>query len=125
MAEMAMEWMSVLVSAALTGLVGIGVAFLQSKIKSDRVAQALERLKVATEGTVCELQQEWVDGWKTAGSGKLSAEQIRQLGAQCLEKTLRKMDAPAISLMESIGMDLQECIQGFAEKKILMLKEKQ
>jgi hypothetical protein len=122
MTDVLIEWLGVVLTAVLTGAVSVGVAFLQSRIRSERLDQALERLRVAAECSVYQLQQEFVDEWKKAG-GKLSSEQVAALGRECLERTMKKMDEPAKALIESMGLDMQECIRGYVERTVLQIRE--
>ena len=113
--------MTILVAVA-TGAVSVAVAFLQSKIKSEKTNDALARLGEATAVTVGELQQTTVEAWKAAGGGKLNKAEIEALKDMVKDKTVQKLDKPAIALLDSVGADIGALIAGFAEDAVRQIK---
>lgn len=110
-------------AAVATGAVVVGVAFLQSRIRSERTGEAIGRLGEAAQITVGELQQTLVEAWKSAGGGKLTPAQMDTLKAMARDKTIEKMDSPAVALLEAVGTDINALIAGFVEDAVYRMKE--
>ena len=109
--------------AILLGLVAIAIAWLKSKVKSERLLNALTELEQAAEITVGELQQTVVFGLKEAAAdGKLSKEEIAELGQMSLSLVKARMSGAAQSLITAAGMDLNDLIRAQVEKQVLALK---
>ena len=73
--------------------------------------------------TVGELKQTVVDGMKAAADdGKLSDEQIQELQAELLAKTLEKLDAPTKDVLAAAGADICAIIAGVGEDWVRELK---
>ena len=86
---------SVLANLAIT-LIGVAGAWLLAQISKNQqlntINTAVGELTAAAEQTVFELQQTVVDGLKEASAdGKLTQEEIKNLGKLLLEGTLQKM----------------------------------
>lgn len=92
--------------------------------------QELTNISIATneavghaQQTVLELQQTVVDKLKAAHEdGKLTEDEIKALGSMLLEKTLEKMSAPAVKVLQAAGTDLAAIIIGAGEAAIQSLK---
>lgn len=70
-----------------------------------------------------ELQQTVVDGWKAASvDGKLSQDEIAELGKMLIEKTMEKMSDSAKNLLTSAGVDITAIITGAGEAMIQNMK---
>lgn len=123
MSEGMMNLVTTVLTALMTGAVSVAVAFLQSRIKSEKTGDAIARLGEVTAITVGELQQTVVDGWKAAGGGKLNKQQIADLKDMVKDKTLQKLDGPAVALLDAVGADVSALIAGCAEEAVLKLKE--
>jgi len=109
--------------AILLGLVAIAIAWLKSKVKSERLLNALTELEQAAEITVGELQQTVVFGLKEAAAdGKLSKEEIAELGQMSLSLVKARMSGAAQDLITAAGMDLNDLIRAQVEKQVLALK---
>lgn len=71
-----------------------------------------------------ELQQTTVESMKAASEdGKLSEDEIKQLGAMLLEKALAQMSAPAMKVLTAAGKDISAIIQSAGEAMILAMKK--
>ena len=113
-----------LILAALTVL----LAWVGSKIAENKklanINAAKHEVDDAVFQTVAELQQTVVDGLKAASEdGKLSIEEITDLGYEMLEGVMRKLSEPSIHLLRAAGVDLEAYIRGAAEKWVASLKE--
>lgn len=83
---------------------------------------ALEILFDITRQTVGELQQLFVKGWKEAGGGKLSEEQIEMLRQELFVLVKKKLDQPTQDLLTAAGADINALISGAAEDWINTIK---
>lgn len=100
----------------LTTLIGKKAALTNINIAKDEVIGAAQL-------TVGELQQKVVEGLKAAHEdGKLTQEEIAELGKQLLEGTLAKMSEPTAQLLQAAGVDLVNLIQGAGDAWLLELK---
>lgn len=113
-----------LILAALTVL----LAWIGSKIATNKKLANINAAKMEIDDavfqTVAELQQTIVEGLKaSAEDGKLTPEEISELGYQVIYRTMRKLSEPSISLLHAAGVDLEAYIQGAAEKWVASLKE--
>ena len=127
MNEVIMETVMQIVGTLLITLIGVLGTWLTAKIGK---RQELHNIAVATneavnmaQVTVLELQQTVVDGWKAAHEdGKLSNEEINELGYLLVNKTVEKMSDSAINLLVSAGVDITAIIKGAGEEMILRMK---
>lgn len=112
-----------LILAALTVLLAwVGSKIAENK-KLTNINEAKQEVDDAVFQTVAELQQTVVEGLKTAAEdGKLTQEEISELGYQVIYRTMRKLSEPSISLLTAAGVDLEAYIQGAAEKWVASLK---
>lgn len=111
---------------ALFSVAGIwlcSVLVKQEKLKN--IAAATEEAVDAAKQTAAALQQEFVIGWKAASAdGKLTDEEVRQLGVMLLEKTMKKLSDPAKKILEAAGKDITAIIKDAAKEWILKIKAK-
>ena len=112
-----------LVLAALTVLLAWVGAKIGENKKLANINEAKQEVDDAVFQTVAELQQTVVEGLKAAAEdGKLTQEEISELGYQVIYRSMRKLSEPSISLLRAAGVDLEAYIQGAAEKWVASLK---
>ena len=108
-------------------LIGVAGAWAAARIgqqsKLSNLNAAVEQVTAAAQQTVGELQQTLVGAMKGASAdGKLTAEQVAQLRKELLDKTERKLTAPAVNLLRAAQMDVSALICGAAEDAIARMK---
>lgn len=108
-------------------LIGVLGAWLLAQIsKSQRLSNintAVGDLTSAAEQTVLELQQTVVDNLKTASEdGKLTQEEITELGKLLLAGTLKKMSSSGISVLKAANVDINAIVTGAGEALIAKMK---
>ena len=118
---------SVLANLAIT-LIGVAGAWLVTQIgKSQQlntINVAVGELTNAAEQTVWELQQTVVDGLREASAdGKLTQEEITNLGKLLLEGTLAKMSESGIGVLKAANVDINAIVTGAGEALIAKIKE--
>ena len=118
---------SVLANLAVT-LIGVAGAWLVTQIgKSQQlktINAAVGELTNAAEQTVWELQQTVVDGLKEASAdGKLTQDEITNLGKLLLEGTLAKMSESGIGVLKAANVDINAIVKGAGEALIAKIKE--
>ncbi len=118
---------SVLANLAIT-LIGVAGAWLVTQIgKSQQlktINAAVGELTNAAETTVWELQQTVVDGLKEASAdGKLTQDEITNLGKLLLEGTLAKMSESGIGVLKAANVDINAIVKGAGEALIAKIKE--
>lgn len=119
--------LEIVASLAIT-LIGVGGAWLTSKLGKRAELEAIntaqqEVIKMAQQ-TVAELQQTMVENLKAASAdGKLTGEEIQALGAALIKKTEEKMCEPTTQLLRAASVNIQALIQGAGEAWIAKLKE--
>lgn len=116
-----------IVATLLITLIGVLGTWLTAKVTKGKQLQntntAIDAVINAAQLTVLELQQTIVDGWKEANAdGKLTDEQIDNLGELLILKTKEKLSNPVCELIESAGIDIVTIIQGAGEAYIASLK---
>ena len=80
--------------------------------------------EIAAQQTVGELQQTLAGAMKGASAdGKLTAEQVAQLRKELLERTEKKLTAPAVNLLRAAQLDVSALICGAAEDAIARMKK--
>jgi len=117
---------SVLANLAVT-LIGVAGAWLVTQIgKSQQlktINAAVGELTNAAEQTVLELQQTVVDGLKEASAdGKLTQDEIANLGKLLLEGTLQKMSDSGIGVLKAANVDINAIVTGAGEALIARIK---
>lgn len=117
---------SVLANLAVT-LIGVFGAWLVAQIGKTQqlktINAAVGELTNAAETTVLELQQTVVDGLKEASAdGKLSKDEIAELGNLLLEGALRKMSDSGIAVLKAANVDINAIVTGAGEALIARMK---
>ena len=115
-------------AAFFIALIGVFGAWLTAKLgkatQLDTVNHAQQELIKLAQITVGELKQTVVDGMKAASKdGKLSKEEIAQLGKMLFEKTTAKLSASAMDVLTAAQVDISALITGTAEHLIGQMKE--
>ena len=88
------------------------------------INDAQKELIRAAKITVGELQQTLVADLKAANEdGKLTQQEIAQLRAKLLDKTVEKLSAPAFALLSAASVDIQGLILGVGESWIERIKK--
>ena len=117
---------SVLSNLAITLIAVLGAWLVAQIGKNQQLATintAVEELTNAAETTVLELQQTMVDGLKEASAdGKLTQEEIAQLGKLLLKGTLEKMSDSGINVLKAANVDINAIITGAGEALIATIK---
>ena len=115
------------ITAILLGTVSIAFAYVgkwmgQTK-KLETVAAAMSQLEDVVQNVVGELQQTMVEGLKDASvDGKLSQEDIYDLGRLLVRKTSEQLSNPAASTLKAAGIDIENMIHSIAEAYIERIK---
>ncbi len=114
-------------AAFLIALIGVFGAWLTAKLgkatQLDTVNHAQQELIKLAQITVGELKQTVVDGMKAAHKdGKLTQEEITQLGQLLYEKTMAKLSASAMDVLTAAQVDVSALITGVAEQLIAGMK---
>lgn len=128
MTEIIIENLVQIVATLLVTLIGVLGTWLTTKIAKrtelTNISTATNEVVSAAQLTVLELQQTVVEGWKAANAdGKLSEDEIKQLGTMLLEKTMEKMSDSAKNLLNSAGVDITAIIKGAGEAMIQSMKQ--
>ena len=127
MNEVIIETAVQIVATLILTLIGVLGTWLTAKIaKRNELANinaATNEAIGAAQLTVLELQQTVVDGWKAASAdGKLSKDEITQLGTMLIEKTMEKMSDSAKNLLTAAGVDITAVIKGAGEAMVQNMK---
>ncbi len=114
-------------AAFFIALIGVFGAWLTAKLgkatQLDTVNHAQQELIKLAQITVGELKQTVVDGMKAAHEdGKLTREEIAQLGQLLYEKTTAKLSASAMDVLTAAQVDVSALITGTAEQLIAGMK---
>jgi len=114
-------------AAFFIALIGVFGAWLTAKLgkstQLDTVNHAQQELIKLAQITVGELKQTVVDDMKAASKdGKLSKDEITQLGQLLYEKTTAKLSASAIDVLAAAQVDISALITGTAEHLIGQMK---
>lgn len=114
-------------AAFLIALIGVFGAWLTAKLgkatQLDTVNRAQQELIKLAQITVGELKQTVVDGMKAAHTdGKLTKDEIAQLGQLLFEKTTAKLSASAMDVLTAAQVDISALITGTAEHLIGQMK---
>ena len=115
-------------AAFFIALIGVFGAWLTAKLgkstQLDTVNRAQQELIKLAQITVGELKQTVVDGMKAASKdGKLTKNEIAQLGQLLYEKTTAKLSASAMDVLTAAQVDISALITGTAEQLIGKMKE--
>ena len=114
-------------AAFFIALIGVLGAWLTAKLgkstELDTVNRAQQELIKLAQITVGELKQTVVDGMKAAHTdGKLTKDEIAQLGQLLYEKTAAKLSASAMDVLTAAQVDISALITGTAEHLIGQMK---
>lgn len=112
----------------LITLIGVLGAWLTAKIgkrvELSNINKAKDELIIAAQQTVMELQQTLVDELKEkSADGKLTEEEITELGFLLVDKTKKKMSLSAIGVLEAASVDIIALIRGAGEALINQMHE--
>ena len=115
-------------AAFFIALFGVFGAWLTAKLgkatQLDTVNRAQQELIKLAQITVGELKQTVVDGMKAAHKdGKLTKDEITQLGQLLFDKTTAKLSASAMDVLTAAQVDISALITGTAEHLIGQMKE--
>lgn len=116
------------ISTILVTLIGVLGAWLTTKIgqrvELSNINKAKDELIIAAQQTVMELQQTVVEELKDkAADGKLTEEEITELGFLLVDKTKKKMSLSAIGVLEAASVDITALIRGAGEALINQMHE--
>ena len=116
---------SVLAKLAVT-LIGVAGAWLLSKLSKRAelagIQSATDELITATQMTVLELQQVVVEGLKEKSEdGKLTEQEIKDLGEMLFDGARQKMSAASWNLLIKAGADVSAIITGAGEALIAQI----
>ena len=111
----------------LIGLLGTWLSLKMAKQQELKALSAAVNQAIAMARlTVDELQQTVVDGIKAErADGRLTKQEVSMLSMQLWEKTVEKMSAPAVELLEAAKVDLRALIQGAGEAWIREMQERE
>ena len=114
-------------TAFFIALIGVFGAWLTAKLgkatQLDTVNRAQQELIKLAQITVGELKQTVVEGMKAASKdGKLTKDEIAQLGQLLFEKTTAKLSASAMDVLTAAQVDIAALITGTAEQLIGQIK---
>jgi len=114
-------------AAFFIALIGVFGAWLTAKLgkatQLDTVNKAQQELIKLAQITVGELKQTVVDGMKAASKdGKLTKDEIAQLGQLLYEKTTAKLSTSAMDVLTAAQVDISALITGTAEHLINQMK---
>ena len=117
-----------IVSTAVISAIGIATTWLLQKLGKRADAQttriALFELSDAVQKTVGELEQLFVEKMKKDNGGKLTPDNIKQLGELLVTSVREKLTVPTIALLEAAGTDINARIHGEAEALINEMRKK-
>lgn len=128
MTDVIIETAVQIAATLLITLIGVLGTWLTAKIAKrtelTNINTATNEVIGAAQLTVLELQQTVVDGWKAASAdGKLSQEEITQLGTMLIDKTMEKMSDSAKNLLTAAGVDITAIIKGAGEAMVQNMKQ--
>lgn len=108
-------------------VIGVAFAYLTKLIGKSKglenIAAAMDELERVVKTVVGDLQQTVVEGLKAASvDGKLSEEEVYDLGRLLIKKTYEQLSNPASETIRAAGIDIDEAIHSFAEAYIAKIK---
>ncbi len=114
-------------AAFFVAVIGVFGAWLTAKLgkatQLDTVNHAQQELIKLAQITVGELKQTVVNGMKDGHKdGKLTKDEIKQLGQLLYEKTTAKLSASAMDVLTAAQVDVSALITGTAEHLIGQMK---
>ena len=116
-----------ILATLLITLIGVFGTWLTAEIakrnKLTNIGIATNEVIGAAQQTVLALQQTVVEKWKAAhADGKLTEDEVKQLGVMLVEKTMEKLSDPAKKLLQSAGADITAIIKDAGESVIQSMK---
>ena len=129
MNEMMIEVGMQILGELVLAIIGVAGAWLMAKIaqreKLHNIAIATGEAVEAAKQTAAALQQTVVLAMKEAAAdGKLTEQDIQELGILLLNTAMKKLSDPAKDILTAAGKDITAIIQDAAEEWILMIKGK-
>lgn len=129
MYEAIIEMAGQILGELVLAVIGVAGAWLLAKIAENKklssIAIATNEATEAAKQTAAALQQTLVLGMKEAAAdGKLSEEEIQELGVLLLNTAMKKLSDPAKDILTAAGKDIAAIIQDAAEAWIWSIKEK-
>ncbi len=119
---------SILANLAVTLISVFGAWLLMQINKSQKlmtIHEAVDELTKAAEQTVLELQQTVVDDLKAASvDGRLTQEEVDDLGKKLLQGTLIKMSDAGMGVLKAANVDINAIVTGAGEAMIASMKKK-
>lgn len=111
----------------LITMIGVLGAWLTAKIgkreELKNISAATDEATKAAEKTVLELQQTTVEGLKKASAdGKLTKDEITELGKLLIDGAMAKMSDTSKNLLNAAGVDISAIIRGAGEALIARMK---
>lgn len=111
----------------LITLIGVLGAWLSTKLAKreelKNISAATNEVIHAAQQTVLELQQTTVEGMKKAhADGKLTKDEITELGKLLINGAMAKMSDTSKNLLNAAGVDISAIIRGAGEALIARMK---
>jgi hypothetical protein len=127
MREVIIEVIVQVIGALLMGVIGVAFAYLTKLVgktkELEHVASAMDELESVVTTVVGDLQQTIVENLKAASAdGKLSQEDIYDLGKLLVMKVKEQLSNPASTTIQAAGIDMTEAIHSIAEAYIARIK---
>ena len=127
MREVIIEVIVQVIGALLMGVIGVAFAYLTKLVgktkELEHVASAMDELENVVTTVVGDLQQTIVENLKAASAdGKLSQEDIYDLGKLLVMKVKEQLSNPASTTIQAAGIDMTEAIHSIAEAYIARIK---
>lgn len=127
MREVIIEVIVQVIGALLMGVIGVAFAYLTKLVgktkELEHVASAMDELENVVTTVVGDLQQTIVENLKAASAdGKLSQEDIYDLGKLLVMKVTEQLSNPASTTIKAAGIDMTEAIHSIAEAYIARIK---
>ncbi len=117
---------TIVANLAIT-LIGVFGAWLLTRISKhtqlSTINEAVREAITAAETTTLELQQTVVEGLKAAhADGKLTQDEIKELGVRLLAGAMTKMSRSGIEVLKAAKVDLSAIIRGAGEAMLTEMK---
>lgn len=128
MKEILIQYAVEIAASIVLALIGIFGAWLSKlladKIKLSNIKDGVKIVESAAEQTVLELKQTVVDDLKAAAKdGKLSKEEIADLGAKLVSMTISKLSTAVLDLLVKARIDIVALIKSAGEAFIAEIKD--
>ena len=117
--QIAFDVLMLVVSVAFAYL----AKYLAKSQRLNHIALSMNELESIVISVVGELHQTTVEGLKEASKdGKLSKDEIAQLGQLLVDKTVEQLSNPASDTLKAAGVDIEGMIHSIAEAWIAEIK---